>query len=216
MASLWLTWIPVSMSGRFYSQYALEFIPPLVIVTTPLLVPLLDGNRRRWWALGLLLPLFVHQGAAWGRLFYAPNPYPCKQAAPQAIAAWLRANTRPDEKLFIWGYAPSIYYLADRSAGARHLTCGPHVGDFDVNHLPAGFDVTPYLSTRDIDETIADLERRRTPVLVDAGTTGIQQWTRWPLATAPALARYVSENYHLVAEVTGAAIYFRKGRTGSP
>ncbi|HVY48347.1 MAG TPA: hypothetical protein VHB21_20810, partial [Minicystis sp.] len=41
--------------------------------------------------------------------------------ANRAVAAWLDANTRPGDAVFVWGFEPVIYDLADRAPATRFL-----------------------------------------------------------------------------------------------
>src|SRR5262249_30966641 len=55
--TLWLTWIPVSLGGRFYEHYFLQFAPPLALLAAPGLVALWDRRRalQRWRKVALAL-----------------------------------------------------------------------------------------------------------------------------------------------------------------
>ena len=41
--------------------------------------------------------------------------------ANRAVAAWLDEHTRRDQKVFVWGFEPVIYDLADRDPATRFL-----------------------------------------------------------------------------------------------
>ena len=43
------------------------------------------------------------------------------------VAAYLRARTRPDERIQVWGYESLVYYLADRRAASRFQMTHPLV-----------------------------------------------------------------------------------------
>jgi hypothetical protein len=42
-------------------------------------------------------------------------------SANRAVAAWLDARTAPDRAVFVWGFEPVIYDLADRRPATRYL-----------------------------------------------------------------------------------------------
>ena len=54
-----------------------------------------------------------------------------------AVAEYLRAHTRPDERIQVWGYESLVYYLADRDAASRFQMTHPL-----VMRVP-GQDITP-------------------------------------------------------------------------
>ncbi len=41
--------------------------------------------------------------------------------ADMEAAAWLRSTTRPDQRVFIWGFEPLVYFLAERRPASRFL-----------------------------------------------------------------------------------------------
>jgi hypothetical protein len=94
--------------------------------------------------------------------------------------------------------------------GTRYYTTSVHVGDFDPEHVPDDFDPRPYVSARDVRQTIEDLERSGTRWVVDTAPSGLHRWARMPLSVAPALDEYVREHYELVATPADARVYRRK------
>jgi hypothetical protein len=210
--ALWSTWAPVCLGGRFYGHYYLQFAPSLALAAAPSVAALLEAPaRRRRVALALAAPVagFALFAVARGLL----GTYPAQEPRTIAVAAWLRAHTRPDERLFVWGHYTPIYYLAERLPGTRYYNTSVHMGDFDPHHLPPGFDVTPYRSARDVANTVRDLDERRPEFVVDTAPADIHDWSRVPLARFPEIARYVEEHYERVAVVAGAPIYRRRSET---
>ena len=135
---------------------------------------------------------------------------PAQEARTRELGAWLRTHTSAEDRLFVWGHYTTIYVLADRLPGTRYYATSVHVGDFDPHHLPEGFDLTPYVSPRDVDLTLGDLEANRPAYVIDTAPADIHDWHRVPLELVPALRRYVDEHYALVATPGGAAVYRRR------
>jgi hypothetical protein len=211
---LGLTFVPVSIGGRFYEHYFLQFVPPLALLGARELVALADrfpalGRRRRAGVLALaLLPVVANIGFnVWRGL---AGGYPGQDPKARAIAAWLAANTRPDERVFLWGDYSAIYCMADRLPGTRYMRTAPHVGDFDPLHLPAGFDFAPHRSRQEIANTIADLEANRPAIAVDTAAADVHRWSLFPLRKVPELYRYIAERYLPVASPGGAVVYRRR------
>jgi len=126
------------------------------------------------------------------------------------VSRWLAANSSPDQRIFVWGDATSVYYLAHRTPGTRYLNCAVQVGNFDPSHLPRGFDVGSHVSAPDVQATIADLERNRVGLVVDTSSAPIHDWDRLPLSGVTALASYVDAHYRLVAAPAGVRVYARR------
>lgn len=212
--ALWLTWVPVSLGGRFYGHYFLQLAVPLALVAAPALAELWArrpalSTARRWLITALVVvPPVVFQVIGVGRAI-AGN-FPSQDAKTLELAAWLRANTRPDEQLFVWGHFTPIYYFAERLPGTRYPNTSVHVGDFDPAHLAPGADLSKYHSARDVARTLEDLERRRPAIVVDTAPANIHDWAKVPLASFPELDAYVRAHYALVASPGGAAVYRRR------
>jgi 4-amino-4-deoxy-L-arabinose transferase-like glycosyltransferase len=212
--SVWLSWIAVGMGGRFYEHYFLQFLAPLALLASPGAAELVKSwpgwsrGRRRMVVLACALPALILLAFSFARGL--AGAYPEQEPRARELASWLRANTAPEERLFIWGHYSPIYYLAGRLPGTRYLTTSVHVGNFDPGHLADGVDLTPFRSDRDVALTVRDLEANRVPVFVDTAPSGIHHWDRVPLSTVPALERFLHEHYALVAEVAGSRIYRRR------
>jgi hypothetical protein len=212
--ALWLTWIPVSLGGRFYEHYFLQFAPSLALLAAPGLAALweqrhaLARGRRVALALALALPPLASLAVSFG--LGAAGHYPSQNAKANQVASWLSAHTAPEEQVFIWGYFPPIYFLARRMPGTRYLHTGLLMGNFDPHHLGADFDAASHVSAEDLSRTLQDLNHNRPAVVVDTSPADIHDWSKIPLAKFPSLARYVEENYRLVGEPGGALVYRRR------
>jgi hypothetical protein len=213
--AVWLTWIAVSVGGRFYEHYFLQFVAPLAVFAAPQAAALIrswQGLSRRWRAMTVLACALP----ALGLLCYSfargiAGGYPGQEPRARALAAWLAQNTGPDERLFIWGHYPPIYYLANRLPGTRYVTTSVHVGNFDPGLLPDGIDLARFRSDWHVGFTLHDLEANKVPIFVDTAPSGIHHWDRVPLSTVPALEGYLHKHYALVAEVEGSRVYRRVG-----
>ncbi len=213
LLSLWLSWISVSLGGRFYEHYFLQFVPPLALVAAPRAGRLLEA----WPTLSRRTRAFISAVAllpSLGLLAYslargAAGQYPGQEPRAQKLAAWLEQHTLPSERLFVWGHFSPIYYLAHRLPGTRYLTTSVQVGNFDPGQLPDNFDLGPFLSNRDVALTLADLEKNQVPIFIDTAPSGIHHWDRVPLSIAPELVRYLGAHYRLEAIVAGARVYRR-------
>jgi hypothetical protein len=228
---LWLTWIPVSMGGRFYEHYYLQFAPILALVAAPRAgawLRRLQAARRAstgvggstlrrgllWPALLVLLPTLGAWGFFIGRGLH--GGYPAQDPAVREIAASLRERTRPDETLFVWGHTSPLYYLSGRRPGTRYFHCSVHVGNLDPGHLPPSFDPAAHVSAPDVAATLDDLRTHEVPWLLDLSPSGIHHWDRVPLAAVPALAAAVHADYVEAGRVRGAILYRRKPAAVAP
>jgi Dolichyl-phosphate-mannose-protein mannosyltransferase len=213
VSALVLTWVPVSLGGRFYEHYFLQFAPPLAVLAGVGAERFLGGWTlvppwRRWGAVALVVVPFV-ASVGWGFVRGFLGEYPAQEPRTREVAAWLRTHAAPGDRLFVWGHYTPLYWLAQLDAGTRYLNTSVHMGNFDPSHLPPGFDVTPFESPVDIARTVADLEARRPAWVVDTAPADIHHWGAIPLAKFPGLDGYIQAHYRAVAAPAGAVVYRR-------
>ena len=203
--SLWLTWLAVAAGGRFYEHYFLQFAPPLAILAAPGALALWQRRSRAWLAVAAL-SFLGYTGYTFARGFTAH--YANQDPKVVAVSDWLRANTSPSERLFVWGHAPQVYYLSKRPPGTRYLTAATQMGGFDPSHLPPRFDVGATRSPRDLQLLLRDLES--TQLFVDTAPADIHDWARVPLDRFPELESYHAGHYSLIGAPAGARVYRRR------
>ncbi len=217
--ALWLTFVPVSMGGRFYPHYFIQFAPLVALVAVPGALRLQEAwpgmarIARRLVTAGLGLPVAVFLVASYGDGLR--GRLPLQDGRAREVASWIKAHSAPEERLFVWGHFTPIYVLAERLPGVRHYNASALVGDFDPHHLPEGFDLSPYVSAPDVDVVLEELDRRRPAFFVDTAPADIHEWHKVPLAAVPALERYVHAHYARVASPGGADVY-RRLSDGAP
>jgi hypothetical protein len=100
----------------------------------------------------------------------------------QRVAEFIRQRTQTGERIYVWGTAPGIYYLADRLPVGRY-TVAYHLADFD------GFS-----------ETMAALEQDKPRFIVKLTNENLK---------FPELEGLLAANYELIKMVGGRQIYLR-------
>ena len=123
-------------------------------------------------------------------------------ASNRRVAAWLRAHTRPDDRVFIWGFEPVIYDLADRRPATRFVYNVPQrVAWFQEGSrrtLLADLDRTP-------PEAIVVEHRDVFPVV-----TGNSIDSADTLAEFDALGARLADGYRLAATIEDFDLYLRR------
>jgi hypothetical protein len=214
-----------SLSGKRYPHYFMTWTPALGLLAGQCgyaiawLAGRLLARRWTWGALRsgtafLALAILVLNAPLWRDARRKP-PFLIHSQGPadQALAAYIESQTKPDDTIFVWGYAPEIYLLSNRTAASRfffqkRLTDRLHPPDHPT-----------------IQTIVQDLRRSQPRLLIDSSAI---PWTFIPIemsgrqpsdaqfgelaAALEPLFRLVRENYELVA-VPGASpwkIYRRK------
>jgi 4-amino-4-deoxy-L-arabinose transferase-like glycosyltransferase len=213
LALVWLAaaLVAVVPGGRFFPNYFLLALPPLVLLAAPRVADLRGARQRVVIALASA-SLVASLAAAWTWDRLRPgmaHDFPAARAAGR----WVAANSTPADTLFVWGNSPEIYVYADRRMATRFAWANYHTGKIwgsryadsddddgaEAHAVPAAW---PML--------LADLEAERPLYLVDAAAGGLEHYARHPLPSYPPLAALLAAHYQRVATVSGVPIYRRR------
>jgi 4-amino-4-deoxy-L-arabinose transferase-like glycosyltransferase len=122
LARVWLVAaIPgVVFGGNFHPHYYLQLVPPLALLGAFGVHRLHDERHVRYTVaaagaavatLAVTAPLWFAGGSAQARWVWPRDPHLRQQAA---LAAYVRAHTRPGDRVYAVWAAADLYYLADR------------------------------------------------------------------------------------------------------
>jgi 4-amino-4-deoxy-L-arabinose transferase-like glycosyltransferase len=209
--------VPVSLGGRFYEHYFLQFVPPIALLGAGPLDAALSGigARSRVWRVALAAAVFV---PVLGSVGYATvrglvHRYPLQNEKVEDIGRWIRANTAPSDRLFVWGHTSAVYLAADRTPGTRYVTTSWHLGNFDPEHIDDRTDLRAFRSERDVNQTLDDLSCRKPEWIIDTTPTDIHAWHRMPLSLLPELESAIEAGWEPVAATPGGARILRRRST---
>lgn len=224
------TFIPVSMGGRFFYHYYMQFTPPVCTVAAVAAAPYWKNAAKRAWIVGLsLLSVLICMVESTGRLF-DKNPRDDK------IVAHLQMNSTPADRIFVWGYLPKIIYEAKRRPASRFVFSQfltgsqpmTHGMDFDPTKPgPSAWqrvmwDYSPTPPPLQVYDTSAnavpeawpqlfeDLHKNQPLYFIDTAPANIDRYGKYPLSKYPPLEEYVREHYSLDRDFDGVLLYRRK------
>ena len=194
------------IGGRMYGHYFLLTVPPLAVLAgvggAEWLMAASAGERHRLAALvaamasSFLVAAWLFRGATDSWLALSPDY--------RRAAAYVRARTQPDDRLFVWGWFPALYVDADRCPASR----------FVYTHLLSGARSQSGATTRGhlVPEAwpmlLEDLARTRPAYILDT-SPGRYDYP-FPPEQYPALAQLLSSSYHLETEIEGIRLFRRK------
>jgi Dolichyl-phosphate-mannose-protein mannosyltransferase len=203
--------IPGSLAGGHLSwHYFIQVMGPLALLAAFALDRALDSSRRRWvtaFAIaGLALPM-----AGWGAFDLVADPltYDFKAPVPahEAVAAYIMAHTRPEDRVFVWGDWPALYVESDRIMASRFpgfLRGFARGSALPPNNWDTSAAVWPTLQ--------ADLMLHPPALIVDtAASANWSDFSMYPMSNYPLLAQFVAARYHVIATLEGVAIYAPNG-----
>ncbi len=205
---LWLavSFVAVVTGARFFPRYYFQILPPLAVAAAigwstlarqPVFATLL--------AIALAVPVVrfghVNLWLATGRRFVWRDIAidADSRRAGAAIARWSGA----EDKIFVWGFRPEIYYYARRTGASRFLESQPLTGVLADRHLQRADAFLPEAAARRRQELAQELRARPPAVIVDG---------LGPYNPALAIKNYqdlepVLARYRIVEETKGARLY---------
>jgi hypothetical protein len=208
--------IAVAAGGRFYPHYFIQVLPPLTIMAARQLTSRGRGlNLRTAWGktaltllalgAGMSVAIAVADRQVWPRAAWHQDRY-------HAVGTYLRAHTRPEERIFVWGNSPEIYLHSQRRMATRYMSVNYQTGRVwgtpanDLGHRPYREGVPP----RTWDNLMNDLERNRPEYIVDAAAGKLNKMDDEPIARHARIAAFLDQGYRLETTVLDVPIFRRR------
>jgi 4-amino-4-deoxy-L-arabinose transferase-like glycosyltransferase len=205
-----VAWLVASMVGSLAGghlswHYFIQVMGPLALLSALGIDAALRTPMRKQVAwivtIGVAVPAF---GWAAYNVFADPLTYDFSPPVPQhaQVAAYIRAHTKPNDRVFVWGDWPALYVQSDRLMASRFpgfLRGFPRGSGLAPNNWDTSPDVWPELKS--------DLEHNPPALIVDTASAGWSDFAMYPMRNYPVLADLVTARYHLIAVVDGVGIY---------
>jgi 4-amino-4-deoxy-L-arabinose transferase-like glycosyltransferase len=209
---------PVFLGLRFYPHYAIQLYAPLALGAAPWLARQLEtplGAAGRflvaWAALALLGFTLVNAVLYFGRT----DVYEETDPVFRRVAARLQGDAcHGGASLFVWGFAPMLYYHAGLPVATRFVMPQASLtGYVPGNDASRGSELNTRALVRPQhwDWLMQDLAARRPAYVLDTAPAGIHGWNSYPMAAFPRLAELVRRDYERLDAVDGVHIYRRRG-----
>ncbi|TNE51398.1 MAG: hypothetical protein EP343_04700 [Deltaproteobacteria bacterium] len=184
----------ISLHALLWNEKLLQrarWLPTTVLVTLCLVLFLMTGPRRSYGTLYKELWSAFNQGweKHWTQHYVCPRQF-CDYEAAEIVrlAKKLRKVTRPNDRVFLWGYDPTLNFIVPRKTVSRFL----YNYTFHLN----------YKKEESTQELLRAL-RRHPPQIVVIGTrdavphiTNDFKTSAQILPSYPRLLRYFKQEYH--------------------
>jgi hypothetical protein len=219
----WLRWllaasvVTVFLGFRLYPHYLIQLYVPLALASAPWIETLIArplspaGRRLAAWAAAMVIGFTIANAV----LLLGPvHVYRERDPVYRAVAERLRRDACAPGPLFVWGWAPMVYYHSGLPPASRFVVLpqsgltGYVSGNLASNRgeAPEGL-VVP----RHWDWLMQDLEEHDVTFIVDTAPANLYRWGRHPIARYPRLERFVVTRFEIAAVVQGVTIYRRRG-----
>lgn len=192
--------IGVASGGRGFDHYSIQFLPPLCLGTAwylgRLTVEVWPGPARVnpfRRAVVLLVLLGLAGTLALGAWEARRRTLPVDPS--HRVAAYIAACSAPDERIFVWGYHPDIYLLANRLPASRFVYASFVTGLIPWTNVAPERNTEYAIVPGAMETLLGDLELHRPVFFVDCSPGPNRAWNKYPLEKFPRLAQYVHERY---------------------
>ncbi len=129
LVRLWVAIAAVGVigGGNFHAHYYQQLVPPLGVLAGVGVAAMWEARARAWVAasavaavaaLAFTAPLWFDSSDAQAREVFPNDPHLLSDGA---VVRYVRAHTRPDQRIFVLWAAAGIYYLADRDPAVRYM-----------------------------------------------------------------------------------------------
>lgn len=209
---------PVFLGLRFYPHYFIQLYAPLTLAAAPWLARCFEaplgrtGRRLAAWALLMLAGFTLANTVLY---FGRSGVYEETDPGFARVAARLRRDACFEgASLFVWGFAPLLYYYVELPVASRFVMPQASLTGYVPGNPASRSDA---LATESLirpehwDRLMLDLEADRPAYILDTAPAGIHGWERYPLARFPRLFRFVRHDYEPLDSVDDVHIYRRRG-----
>jgi hypothetical protein len=198
--------VPGSLAGGHLSwHYFIQVMGPLALLAALAIDHGLNTQHKRWIA-GAAIVGLAAPAIGWGSFDLVSDPltYDFQAPVPQheEVAAYIRAHTTGDDRVFVWGNWPALYVESDRTMASRFpgfLRGFARGSELPPNNWDTTAEVWPELKM--------DLTRNMPALIADTAAAGWSDFSKYPMSNYPVISDFVQIRYHVVATIDGVVLY---------
>jgi 4-amino-4-deoxy-L-arabinose transferase-like glycosyltransferase len=213
----WLTVSTVAtMPGsRMFGHYFIQILPPLSLMAALLAGEFFSEPRQpraKAWRCAILaltiVPGLIFAGMA---VAYESTTDTWSEIHPdfRPAAEYIRSHTRPEDRIFVWGWFTPIYVYSQRAPSTRFVFTTMHTGYRKGNDLNEDdrADIAWAAMPEAWPMLEQDLDRDPPELIIDTSPGNYHDFGRYPLRDYPVLRNYVDRCCQLEKSIAGMDIY---------
>ncbi|MDY6935028.1 MAG: hypothetical protein SVZ03_12510 [Spirochaetota bacterium] len=137
------------------------------------------------------------------------NDYLLPDSTYMEACNYIKEVTQPEDKIFVWGDGPYLYYFSERRMGGKSLWLKNmiiHISNLYISGDPHSIDLA-----RIFEEYFINIIETKKPVLfIDTSENGLSNFHLKPEAL-PLINKYIKKNYYYLNNINNIKIYRLKG-----
>ncbi|MFO1519572.1 MAG: glycosyltransferase family 39 protein [bacterium] len=210
-----LSFVPVAVGKRFYDHYFLLLIPSASLLAAASLTR--DG--KAWWkkGRGAVACAFLIPALGFSAARFAIHPLYAKVGVTdlttyRSYGAYLRNNTKPQDRILVWGYAPAVYWYSERLPASRFLWSDLLSGRVPgiVQKGDAFQENQSFVDPKAWEMFFDDLKQHPPAYIMDMAPSGLHDYRNFSMLRFPRLMEWVNRDYEPQTPFQGAAVYRRR------
>lgn len=198
--------------GRFFPHYYLMALPPMCLLAAGSAGKIESWRRKSSLVLGVA---FTVAFIAFSWLWYEVKPNMQRYYDTYyEVGSWIKTHSTPNDRIFVWGNSPEIYYFSDRVMGTRFPFCNYHTGKIWGSPLYDDINATgteAFIVPRAWTDLMEDLNKNPPLYIVDGAAGRLDKFDLHPIARYPQLLQWVNLRYRRIESVAGVPLYRLKG-----
>ena len=172
-----LSWVAMVIPGRLWAWLSAQKSPPLLA-------------RLAIYAFAAVLAGVIVRKPLAARDLPTYGPDPAKR-----VSEFIRQQSSPDDRIFVWGFNPDIYYYTQRLPASRFLYCTFQTGLIPWTNIADDIDTTYAIVPGSMATLIADLEKSRPRFIIDSSAGVHRHFDKYSLDKFPVLRDWIESRY---------------------
>lgn len=223
----WISWtvfslISIASGNHFFGHYYIMVFPVIAglcgIFWSKCILTLIHSQHKKqgillsgicflMFASFLIYPLWSYTGFPPGRTVRSlVDPFDTDSVMP-AVIDYIKQKTTPSDSIFVWGFYPQLYLLADRRCGSRFVHCNFLVGDIPP-YKPDDF--ATQINTAQWDRLIEDFDRNNPKYIIDTAPYNYFGFGGYRIEKFPVLSALLMRDYVLESRIGKVCLYRHK------
>jgi hypothetical protein len=196
-----------SLLVRFFPHYFVAALPFVAMgvayLAAKLIPPLSVGARRVAFGVGALF--LVASGAITANFCEVADGRATETPSVKVVARYIEAITSPEDRIFVWGFSPTLYGYSNRKPAGRYL-----FSTYVTGFVPWFWDAMKYEPSRvvpgSVEALISDLDREKPKIVVDAGSVMLARSMR----AYPEFDAWMQRSLCFLVRINAYDLYIRK------